>query len=142
MLVRRGLFYLLIAVALAGCTRGGGQSNGSDATHGILAGEIMRRPMSAANRPGPPPSVLPVPGAELKVLDFKGGLVAIVRTDSGGRYRVVLPPGNYRVGRGAGFLGGARNLPAIVAISPGGQTRLDIWIDSGIGTPDRATATR
>lgn len=150
MLARGRLFYLvspvplLIAIALAftGCTRGGGQSNGPDATHGVLAGEIMRRPISGENRPGAPSSVLPVAGAELKIFDFKGILTATARTDSNGLYRAILPSGNYRVGRGAGFLGAARNLPAIVAISPGGQTRLDIWVDSEIRAPGGSAATR
>jgi hypothetical protein len=135
---------LLIAVALAftGCTRGGGQFNGPVASYGTLAGGIMRRPTSGENRPGAPPSVLPVAGAELKIIDLKGAVVATARTDSSGLYRATLPPGNYRVGRGAGFLGAARNLPAIVAISPGGQTRLDIWIDSEIRAPGGSAATR
>jgi hypothetical protein len=41
----------------------------------------------------------------------------------------------YRVERGGGFSGAARNLPAMVAISPGGETRLDVWVDTGIRAP-------
>jgi len=85
---------------------------------------------------------LPVVGAELKILDFNDKVVATARTDSQGIYRVPLPAGNYRVERGAGFSDTARNLPAIVAISPSGQTRLDIWVDTGIHTPGGPAATR
>ena len=49
-----------------------------------------------------------------------------------------LPPGNYRVERGTGFSGAARNLPTMIAISPAGQTRLDIWVDTGIRASRRA----
>jgi hypothetical protein len=154
MLARARLPCLVIAFALAiaGCTRGGGQSAGAGGqsgpsgsyagSYGILTGGITRGPMSPVSRSGAPSSPLPVVGAELKILDLKGPLVATARTDSGGLYRVTLPPGNYRVERGAGFSGAARNLPAIVAISPGGQTRLDIWVDAGIHTPGGPTATR
>jgi hypothetical protein len=156
--VRSRLLYLAIAVALVigGCTRGGGQSSnsggqtsstggesyGSTGSYGILTGGITRRPMSGESRPAAPSSASPVAGAELKIFDFKGALVATARTNGSGLYRATLPPGNYRVGRGAGFLGGARNLPAIVAISPGGQTRLDIWVDSEVRAPGGSAATR
>ncbi len=144
MLARARLPCLVIALALAiaGCTRGGGQSNGPAESYGILNGAITRGPMFPVSRPGAPPSAVPVAGAELKVFDLKGAAVATVRTDGGGLYRVTLPPGNYRVERGAGFSGAARNLPAIVAISPGGQTRLDIWVDTGIRAPGGPAVTR
>jgi hypothetical protein len=36
----------------------------------------------------------------------------------------------------------ARNLPSMVAISPGGETRLDIWVDTGIRAPGGQPVTR
>jgi hypothetical protein len=147
---RARLLYLVIAVALAiaGCTRGGGRSasagnqSGPAGSYGILTGGITRGPMLPASRAGAPLSAVPVAGAELKIFDLKGAVAATARTDSGGLYRVSLPPGNYRVERGAGFSGAARNLPAVVAVSPGGQTRLDIWVDTGIRAPGGPAATR
>jgi hypothetical protein len=150
MLARARLLCLVTAVALAiaGCTRGGGQSanaggqSGPTGSYGILTGGITRGPMFPVSRAGAPPSPVPVAGAELRIFDLKGVLVATARTDGGGLYRVSLPSGNYRVVRGAGFSGAARNLPAIVAVSPGGQTRLDIWVDTGIRVPGGPAATR
>jgi hypothetical protein len=139
---------IMVALAIAGCTRDGGQSttaggqSGPTGSYGILTGAITRGPMSPVSRPGAPPSPVPVAGAELKIFDLKGAVAATARTDRGGLYRVNLPPGNYRAERGAGFSGAARNLPAMIAISPGGQTRLDIWVDAGIRAPDGAAATR
>ncbi len=142
MLARARLPCLVIALALAiaGCTRGGGGP--SETSYGALTGGITRGPMSPVSRSGAPSSPLPVVGAELKILDFNDKVVATARTDSQGIYRVPLPAGNYRVERGAGFSDTARNLPAIVAISPSGQTRLDIWVDTGIHTPGGPAATR
>lgn len=150
-LARTRLLYVVIVVALAiaGCTRGDGQSASAGGpsdrptgSYGTLTGAITRGPMSPVSRPGAPSTPMPVAGAELKILDLKGAVVATARTDSGGLYRVNLPPGNYRAVRGAEFSGAARNLPAIVAISPGGQTRLDIWVDTGIRAPGGPAATR
>ena len=150
-LARARLLYVMIVVALAiaGCTRsggpsasGGGQADGSTEPYGTLTGTITRGPMSPVSRPGAPSSPVPVAGAELKILDLKGTVVATARTDSGGNYRVNLPPGNYRAERGTGFSGAARNLPAIIAISPAGQTRLDIWVDTGIRGPGGPATTR
>jgi hypothetical protein len=131
---------LAVALVVAGCTRGGGPS---ETSYGSLTGGIARGPTSSASRSGSaPPSPSPVVGAELKILDFHGKVIANARTDGRGVYRVPLPAGNYRAERGAGFPGAARNLPTIVSISPGGQTRLDIWVDSGIRPPPGPAATR
>jgi hypothetical protein len=155
MLARAGsLFCVAIAAALAiaGCTRARGRpteqsagqaANQSDEPSGRLTGQIVRGPTSPVSdsRITAPPSPA-VAGAEIRILDFKGALAATVGTDSSGHYRVPLPPGNYRVERGAGFSGAARNLPATVAISPGGETRLDIWVDTGIRGPGGPAAIR
>ena len=135
------LIYTAVALALivAGCTRGGGPS---ETSYGTLTGGIARGPTSSVSRSGVPSSPSPVVGAELKIRDFNGKVIATARTDSQGIYRVPLPAGNYRAERGAGFPGAARNLPAIVSISPGGQTRLDIWVDNGIRPPPGPAATR
>lgn len=135
---RAGLLYVVAAMALAmgACTRSGGRT----ASYGTLTGRITRGPMSPVSGPGVSvPPAPPVAGVELKIFN-KGAVVATTRTDSAGLYRLTLPPGNYRVERGAGFSGAARNLPATVAISPRGQTRLDILVDTGIRAPVRPAA--
>jgi hypothetical protein len=95
-------------------------------------------PVSGPRIKSSPPAS--VSGVEIRIFNSKGAMVATARTDGDGFYRVALPPGNYRVERGAGFSGAARNLPAKVAISPGAETRLDIWVDTGIRAPGRPAA--
>jgi len=144
-LARVRLLYVVVAaaLALAGCTHSDGHSDRPTASYGTLAGRITRGPTSPVSGPGitEPPSA-PVAGAELKIFDSKGAVVTTARSDGDGLYRLTLAPGNYRVERGTGFSGAARNLPAMVAISPGGETRLDIWVDTGIRAPGGPTITR
>lgn len=131
------------ALALAGCARDGRRADAQSAFYGKLAGRVTRGPMAPVSGPGikaSPPA--PVSGVEIRIFDSKGAMVATARTDGHGFYRLALLPGNYRVERGAGFSGAARNLPTKVAISPGSETRLDIWVDTGIRAPGRPAAIR
>ena len=136
MLARAGLLVALVAAALAivACTHADGQPNGGPSSYGTLTGRVTRGPTFPVSGPGihvPPPSR--VAGAELKIVDSKGVVVATARTDGDGLYHVAVPPGQYRVERGAGFTTGAtRNLPTLVAVSPGQETRLDVLVDTGI----------
>ena len=133
-----GLLAVLTAAALSMvvCVRSHGQSDGGPSSYGTLSGHVTRGPASPVSNPDIPaqPSP-PVAGAELRIVDSKGAVVATARSGGDGLYRMTLPPGNYRVERGSGFSGAARNLPSMVAISPGGETRLDIWVDTGIRGP-------
>ena len=133
---RTRLFVILIAaaLALAACTRANGLSGSDASASGTLIGRIVRGPTFPVSRPGVP-SEAPVAGAELRIVNSGGTLVATARSDANGLYRVTLPPGEYRIERGAGFPGFpgfVKNLPARVAISPGGQTRFDVSVDTGI----------
>ncbi len=135
MLARVGVFVALVAAALAmaACTHADGQPAGAPSSFGTLAGRITRGPMFPVSGPGapaPPPS--PVAGAELKIVDSKGVVVATARTEGDGRYHVALPPGQYRIEHGESFRGATKNLPATVTINDGQQTRLNIVIDTGI----------
>jgi hypothetical protein len=133
MIVRAGLIAVITAVAMTACTHADGQSGSGPSTYGTLTGRITRGPMFPVAGPGmPTPSAQPVIGAELRLLDPKGAVVATVRTDVDGLYRVAIPPGQYRVERGAGFTGMTKNLPALVSVSPGNETRFDVWVDTGI----------
>ena len=135
MLARVGLFFALIAAALStvGCMRADGQPGGSTPSYGALAGRITRGPTSPVSGPGiTEPAPPPVAGAELKIVDAEGAPIATARSDGDGLYRVSLPPGQYRVERGAGFTGATKNLPSLVSVSPGQETRLDILVDTGI----------
>jgi len=131
----RLLYYCVVmaaALAMVSCTGADGQSNGRTAASGTLTGRITRGPMFPVGGPGVPPATSPVAGAEIKLLDAKGVVVATARTDGDGLYRVAVPPGQYRVERGQGFTGATKNLPSLVAVSPGHETRLDILVDTGI----------
>ena len=135
--------FIAAAFAIAGCSHSDGRADQSTASYGTLAGRVTRGPTWPVSGPGiPPPPAPPVAGAELKIVDSKGAVVATARTGADGRYRLTLPPGNYRVERGSGLSGMARNLPSMVVISPGGETRLDIWVDTGIRAPGMPAVTR
>ena len=132
-----------VTLTLAGCVRDGRRADAQSASFGKLAGRVTRGPMAPVSGPGiKASSPAPVSGVEIRILDSKGATVATARTDGDGFYGLALPPGNYLVERGAGFSGAARNLPTKVAISPGGETRLDIWVDTGIRAPGRPAAIR
>jgi Carboxypeptidase regulatory-like domain len=132
---RAGMLVALVAAALAilGCTHADGQSGGMPSSFGTLTGRVTRGPTFPVGGPGisEPPSP-PVAGAELKIVDSKGAVVATARTDGDGHYRVAVPAGQYRVERGASFTGVTKNLPSLVAVSPGQETRLDVLVDTGI----------
>jgi Carboxypeptidase regulatory-like domain len=135
MLTRAGALIALIAATLAivACARADGQPGGASSSYGTLVGRVTRGPMFPVSGPGAPvPDVAPVAGAELKIVDSKGAVVATVRTDAQGSYSVAMPPGQYRVEHGAGFTGATKNLPSLVSVSPGHETRLDVMVDTGI----------
>jgi hypothetical protein len=135
--------FIAAALAIAGCSHSDSHVDQSTASYGTLSGQITRGPTRPVSGPGiKVPPAPPVARAELKIVDSKDAVVATVRTGGDGRYRLTLPPGNYRVERGNGLSGTARNLPSIVAISPGGETRLDIWVDTGIRAPGGPPVTR
>jgi Carboxypeptidase regulatory-like domain len=135
MLARVGALVALVAAALAmvACTHADGQSGGVPSSYGTLTGRVTRGPMFPVSGPGmPAASDAPVAGTELNIVDSKGVVVATARTAGDGHYRVAVPPGQYRVERGASFSGATKNLPSLVAISPGQETRLDVLVDTGI----------
>jgi hypothetical protein len=135
--------FITAALAMAGCSHSEGHAYRSTASYGTLSGRVTRGPTWPVSGPGiKVPPAPPVARAELKIVDSKGAVVATARAGGDGRYRLTLPPGNYRVERGSGLSGMARNLPSIVAISPGGETRLDIWVDTGIRAPGGRPVTR
>lgn len=118
---------------MVACAHPDGPRNSGSSHSGTLAGAVTRGPTAPVSGPGRPAApARAVAGAELKILNPKGAVVATARTGGDGLYQIALPPGEYRVERGNGFDGPARNLPARVAISPGQRTRLDVWVDSGI----------
>jgi hypothetical protein len=135
MLARAGVLVALVAAALAivACTHADGQPGGMPSSSGTLTGRVTRGPMSPVSGPGmPAPQDAPVAGTELNIVDSKGVVVATARSAGDGHYRVAVPPGQYRVERGASFSGVTKNLPSLVAISPGQETRLDVLVDTGI----------
>jgi hypothetical protein len=64
-------------------------------------------------------------------MDEDGGLAAEITTDEAGRFRVILPPGNYTISLPQGTA-----LPSLVpqaaSVTPGQFTRVQVLLDSGI----------
>lgn len=132
----RSLFVITSVIAIAASAhaeRPSAHGAANASAPGILIGRIVRGPTSPISGPGvPAPPPPPVAGAELKVLNAHGAVVAAVRSGTDGNFQVTLPAGQYRVERGSGLGGRTKNLPAKVTIHAGRQTRLDILIDTGI----------
>jgi len=100
---------------------------------GVLVGRVTRGPSSSveslAGRLGPSP----VSNIRIVISSGAGEAVTSGTTDMRGDYRIDLPSGTYRVEIGP--LAGmeyTKDLPAVVAVSAGRETRLDFRIDSGI----------
>jgi hypothetical protein len=100
---------------------------------GVLVGRVTREPSSSieslAGRLGPSPA------ANIRIVISSGAGEAVTSgmTDTRGEYRIDLPSGTYRVDIGP--LAGmeyTKDLPAVVAVSAGQETRLDFRIDTGI----------
>jgi hypothetical protein len=100
---------------------------------GVLVGRVTRGPASSieslAGQLGPSP----VSNIRIVISSGAGETVTSVTTDTHGDYRIDLPTGTYRVDIGP--LAGmeyTKDLPAVVAVSAGRETRLDLYIDTGI----------
>ena len=100
---------------------------------GVLVGRVTRGPASSieslAGQLGPSPV------ANIRIVISREGGEAVTSglTDMRGEYRIDLPSGTYRVDIGP--LAGmeyTKDLPAVVAVSAGRETRLDLHIDTGI----------
>jgi hypothetical protein len=99
---------------------------------GRLAGTVTQGPVSPLGGRGQPLSE-PAGGVRILIEDMSGHQVGSVVTDNQGRYQVELPEGTYRVKMpplpGLKF---TKDLPATVGIGAGRDSRLDIYIDTGI----------
>jgi hypothetical protein len=100
---------------------------------GVLSGRVTRGPLSPVEVPGMPQVVNPVAGARIVIERPGTTLARSIKTDSRGAYRMVLPPGVYRVTMpslyGSMF---TKDLPATIKITSGERTRFNIHLDTGI----------
>ncbi len=100
---------------------------------GVLSGRVTRGPLSPVEVPGMPRRPNQVAGARIEIERQGTARAQFVETNSNGEYRVLLPPGIYKITipslYGAMF---TKDLPATVTIVSGQQTLLDIHLDTGI----------
>ncbi len=100
---------------------------------GVLVGRVTRGPSSSIEGRAGELGPLPVSNLRIVISREGGGAVASGLTDMRGDYRIDLPSGTYRVDIGP--LAGmeyTKDLPAVVAVAAGRETRLDFRIDTGI----------
>jgi hypothetical protein len=120
---------LLIWIVDSGCA---GRAQETMATGSFTATVVRGQvcPVQTQNTPCPPE---PAHGVTLVILNQAAEEVASVVTDTQGQVSISLPPGIYRIEMpfpdGMEF---TKDLPAHITITDGQQTRLDIYIDSGI----------
>lgn len=133
-LCRVGLLGLLLL--LGACERGvsQGAQNAAEpdvAVQGRLYGRITRGPLSPVQSGEAGAS--PAPDVVLMLIDELSGRRKTLSSDAQGNYAVDLAPGNYRV-QSAPLPGRqfSKDLPTKVLIEAGVETRLDIYIDTGL----------
>ena len=100
---------------------------------GVLVGRVTRGPASSIE--GRAGELGPLPVSNLRIVISREGGEAVTSglTDTRGDYRIDLPSGAYRVDIAP--LAGmeyTKDLPAVVAVAAGRETRLDFRIDTGI----------
>jgi len=137
--MRCGLPVLLMALVISiimGCDKTPGintQNSRMKKGEGELIGKVIRGPISPVMTKDMPSQSVPASGIKLIILTSKRKQITSVMTDAQGEYRISLPPGTYRIETtslaGIEF---TKDLPAIVNITEGRKTRLDINIDTGI----------
>jgi len=133
------ILFLIIAISIiVGCATNhtiATQTSGmkEPAGKGKLIGTIVRGPTSPVGRPDMPHAAEPAPGIKLLILTTTGQQIGSVVSDTQGMYSIILPPGTYRIEitslTGIEF---TKSLPATVIIREGQETRLDIFIDTGM----------
>jgi hypothetical protein len=99
------------------------------ATRTGLVGTVRRGPITPVcfeNRP------CDEPAANVTIVFTRNGREARVRTKQDGSYRIALAPGTYRVRTTPKAAVGGTVEPAKVRVRPGGRTRANLFIDTGI----------
>jgi len=125
---------LWVAVLAVGCSGGQavGESQAAGST-GALVGRAMRGPLSPVGGIPGVREAEPVVGARVQVTGAGRTRSREAVTDDQGDYRFTLPAGTYQVTIAQLQRGEfTKSLPAAVTITNGRETRLDIWIDTGI----------
>ena len=153
----RPLAWITLAVALPMCSRvpdhrtqgevsqqslSVGQSPGAQPSPsmGVLFGFVttVLPPTTVPGEgrvPGPIPggSSAPVAAASVGIASVGSSHIWWVVTSGDGSFAIAVPPGTYLVTMEARpGMGMARNLPASVTVKSGQQTRLDIYLDTGL----------
>jgi hypothetical protein len=92
--VRRIVLLLIVAVALAGCSKQGTGSGGSSGGDSGITGLVTLGPLCPVERVESPCPDKPI-AARIQVKDAAGEVVATVSSGDDGRFTVSLAPGRY-----------------------------------------------
>ena len=132
------LFVALFMSIIAGCEKTPNINTQSsnlkkEIKEGVLIGLVRRGPVNPVMTEGMSSTSDPAPDVKLIILTPKRKQITSIMTDAQGEYRISLPLGTYRIETtslvGIEF---TKDLPAIVNITEGQETRLDINIDTGM----------
>ena len=132
------LFVALVMSIIAGCEKTPNINTQSsklkkEVKEGVLTGVVRRGPVNPVMTEGMSSTSNPAPDVKLIILTPKRKQIATVMTDAKGEYKISLPLGTYRIETtslvGIEF---TKDLPAIVNITEGQETHLDIYIDTGM----------
>lgn len=100
---------------------------------GVLVGRVTRGPVSSIEDLDGRLGHSPAANIRIVISSVAGEAVTSGMTDRRGDYRVDLPSGTYRVGIASlAEMEYTKDLPAMVTVSAGQETRLDFHIDTGI----------
>jgi hypothetical protein len=130
------IWLLLAAAPLLACGAGSpvrtGPTPDGPARTGTLRGTLVVGPACPAESAAEDCAPRPAAGARLRVSSLAGEAVTRVVADARGAYLAELPAGTYRVELEPEGIESSKDLPAEVEIAAGGETRLDVRIDTGI----------
>ena len=123
------LFQLIVAVTFRVANAAG--SMDCPEAKGVLLGSVSRGPLTPHEEAGALRGH-PVEGVRIDVATVDNKHVTTLVSDSSGNFKASLPPGKYRVTMEAVDGARPRNMPAMVSISAGKETRLNIFLDTGL----------
>jgi hypothetical protein len=110
----------------------GGSAEPPPPGQGVIEGVVLSGPQCPVLIAGSPCPDEPV-ATEISVTDRSAGqVVGVARSGADGRFRILLPPGDYTLQAGSTTKPFPRGIPFDVAVSDGDTAKVQLRVDTGI----------